>query len=664
MLRPGYRWTSNPRGLYVTPVLQEDGRPERPKKEKSKPLLFAGGELKASGGSNRDAKDALSKLLQMGTVAEYDSEAFSLARAMEARFAKEALSKLLQMGTRTITTIVNPNDLNIEIPDQVLEESILHTSDKGEITSDNDARDQASEVEMKVLVDGKQDDTKVVGVAVEQKNDKPNVLEGNGVIGVGVNEINKWVDKEVQYSVSILHVLIPIIEVVRITTDHLYGLDFMEQIIMMRENDKPDSFSDADFNYLNKNDIEDLYYLCQNKKVSRYKDTTLTKFDEDMTKNGPAAKVLWYLPIIPRLKQLYLNPKNAKLLRWHAKDQKIDEKMRHVADSSQWKNIDNHYTNFRAEIRNIRFGLNSDGINPFGNMSSRHSTWPVLLCIYNLPPWLCMKRKYIMMSLLIQGPKQAGNDIDVYLAPLIDDMIDLWDKGVKVYDAESLTGLLLNIKGKTKDRINVWKDIVEIGIRDELTPQEIGNKRTYFLATCYTLSKAEKIKLFQCLRDIKVPLGYSANIKKLVLMKGLKLIGEIKACELVFLHYMYPFERYMGFLKGYVRNQSWPKGSIVKGYVSEELVSFCTSYIDGILDICVPESRQEGDQEKKKDSKAPIQQSKVKKEKADIRKRLHLLKEDIDQRSEAVKKDIIGGWPIRIAPCREKLGTNILTLSQ
>ncbi|GJZ84650.1 retrovirus-related pol polyprotein from transposon TNT 1-94 [Tanacetum coccineum] len=57
-----------------------------------------------------------------------------------------------------------------------------------------------------------------------------------------------------------------ITKVVRITTDQLYALDFMEQIIVMRENDKPDSFSEADFKYLNKNDIEDLYYLCRNKK--------------------------------------------------------------------------------------------------------------------------------------------------------------------------------------------------------------------------------------------------------------------------------------------------------------------------------------------------------------------------------------------------------------
>ncbi|GJU57929.1 hypothetical protein Tco_1235695 [Tanacetum coccineum] len=59
-----------------------------------------------------------------------------------------------------------------------------------------------------------------------------------------------------------------ITEVVKITTDQPHGLDFMEQIIVMRENDKPNSFSEADFKYLNKNDIEDLYYLFRNKKVN------------------------------------------------------------------------------------------------------------------------------------------------------------------------------------------------------------------------------------------------------------------------------------------------------------------------------------------------------------------------------------------------------------
>nr|GFA93398.1 hypothetical protein [Tanacetum cinerariifolium] len=91
------------------------------------------------------------------------------------------------------------------------------------------------------------------------------------------------------------------------------------------------------------------------------------------TKNGPPAKLLWYLPIIPRLKKLYANPNDAKLLRWHAEERKNDGKMRHVADSPQWKNIDRYFKKFGSEIRNM-FGLCSDGINSFKSLSSRHNT--------------------------------------------------------------------------------------------------------------------------------------------------------------------------------------------------------------------------------------------------------------------------------------------------
>ncbi|GKB26213.1 hypothetical protein Tco_0865614, partial [Tanacetum coccineum] len=84
-------------------------------------------------------------------------------------------------------------------------------------------------------------------------------------------KMNRWVRKEFK---NFNEDVLLITEVVRITTDQLYGLDFMEQIIMMRENDKPNSFSEADFKYLNKNDIEDLYYLCRNKNVN-YRETKL-----------------------------------------------------------------------------------------------------------------------------------------------------------------------------------------------------------------------------------------------------------------------------------------------------------------------------------------------------------------------------------------------------
>ena len=65
-------------------------------------------------------------------------------------------------------------------------------------------------------------------------------------------------------------------------------------------------------------------------------------------------------------------------------------------------------------------GIATDGFNSFGNMHNSYRMWPVILVPYNLPPWKCMKYPFMMMSLLILGPKAPGRDIDVYVRPLID----------------------------------------------------------------------------------------------------------------------------------------------------------------------------------------------------------------------------------------------------
>ncbi|XP_021993424.1 uncharacterized protein LOC110890160 [Helianthus annuus] len=353
-------------------------------------------------------------------------------------------------------------------------------------------------------------------------------------------------------------------------------------------------------------------YICGEPRYKRKNDTG--EYDDDVTKNGPAAKVLWYFPIIPRLKRLFANPKESKLLRWHSDERKDDGKLRHVADSPQWRNFDYDYPDF-------------------GN----------------------------------EGPKQPGNDIDVYLSPLIDDLKALWSPGVEMYDAYEkvnftlLLGLLLNIPGKTKDGINARRDMEAMGIRKELAPVERANS-IYLPPACYTMSGEEKRKFCECLHDIKVLSNYSTNIKSLVSMKDCKLLGmksydchvlmmhmipiairgllleevrhtitklclffnmihskvidpevldkwekdiyitlcelemyfppsffdimvhlvshvvkEIKSCGPVFLRYMYPFERYMGVLKGYVRNRNQPEG-----------------YLEGVKSIGVPKSRHSG----------------------------------------------------------------------
>ena len=132
---------------------------------------------------------------------------------------------------------------------------------------------------------------------------------------------------------------------------------------------------------------------------------------------------------------MFHSSKIAKYLTWNAQEREFDGKMCHPLDSPSWKLIDHIWVDFSAEPRNLRLAILADGINPHSSLSSRHSCWPVIMIIYNLPPWLCMKRKFMLLSLLILSPRQPGNNLDVYLAPLINDLKLLWKVGIEAFDA-------------------------------------------------------------------------------------------------------------------------------------------------------------------------------------------------------------------------------------
>ncbi|XP_074323274.1 uncharacterized protein LOC141660210 [Apium graveolens] len=485
--------------------------------------------------------------------------------------------------------------------------------------------------------------------------------------------------------------------------------------------------------------------ICRICGASRWK---LNKKGEEL--EGIPAKVPWYFPLIPRLRNLFNTAQIAKDMTWHKTERQNDGKIRQPADSKTWKDVDQRWPEFAAEARNLRLALSSNGFNPFHGPGSDHSTWPVLLSIYNLPPWLCMKRKYIMLSLLISGPNQPGNDIDIYLQPLIEDLQKLWH-GKQVYDAfkkesfilrgillwtisdypalgnlsgniikgynacvvcvdktkatrlatykkmvvlrhrrwlprnhpyqrqksafdntmeklsepipltgeevlervlpladhvyvrhtldvmhieknicEALTGTLLNIPGKIKDRESVRIDMAEMGIRMELRPKNSGKKEKLPMASWNLLHKEKKI-VCSSLIGMKLPDGFCLNLKGIVSMDTLRLVGmksydchtmlhhllpialrknavsiggdlmparkalppslfdvmihlsvhlvrEVELCGPIFLRWMYPFERYMKTFKGYVRNRAHPEGCIAEAYIAEEAVECLVNF--------------------------------------------------------------------------------------
>src|SRR3954465_12438792 len=53
------------------------------------------------------------------------------------------------------------------------------------------------------------------------------------------------------------------------------------------------------------------------------------------------------------------------------------------------------------------------------------------------PPWECMKRKYMHISVLIEGPKQPGNDLNMYLGLLKEELDKLWRTPVITWDAHA-----------------------------------------------------------------------------------------------------------------------------------------------------------------------------------------------------------------------------------
>nr|ABA96812.2 transposon protein, putative, CACTA, En/Spm sub-class [Oryza sativa Japonica Group] len=81
--------------------------------------------------------------------------------------------------------------------------------------------------------------------------------------------------------------------------------------------------------------------------------------DGQLTKKRIPAKVMWYFPIIPRLRRLFRNKGNARMLRCHTEESQQDGMLRHPADGSQWRNIDRKFKEFGKDARNIRSRMRS-----------------------------------------------------------------------------------------------------------------------------------------------------------------------------------------------------------------------------------------------------------------------------------------------------------------
>ena len=98
-----------------------------------------------------------------------------------------------------------------------------------------------------------------------------------------------------------------------------------------------------------------------------------------------------------------------------------------------------------------------------------------------------MKRKFIMMPVLIPGPKQPGNDIDVYLRPLVEELLLLWgDEGAQMWDEYKQENF--NIRALLFVTINDWPALSNLS----------GHSNKGYKACTHCLDDTDNIWLTHC----------------------------------------------------------------------------------------------------------------------------------------------------------------------
>jgi hypothetical protein len=102
----------------------------------------------------------------------------------------------------------------------------------------------------------------------------------------------------------------------------------------------------------NDNIEEDSY---NNKRKGRKRKNTAPpdQYNQGSKERKVPALVMWYLPIIDRLKRMLSIVREAQLLLWHVQWKRAKQ-IQHLADGRQWKHFDlSHEEDFSNDPRNI-----------------------------------------------------------------------------------------------------------------------------------------------------------------------------------------------------------------------------------------------------------------------------------------------------------------------
>jgi hypothetical protein len=146
-----------------------------------------------------------------------------------------------------------------------------------------------------------------------------------------------------------------------------------------------------------------IIYYGQRASKTECPQCLISRYRTDQVKKGVPRKVLRHIPIIPRLQQLFRCESIAQFMDYHACNRSEDGVLRMPVDGSVFREIEEKWADFKDEPHNVRLSLAADGVNPFGELRSIYSVWPIFVINNNIPPWMSIKREHIMLTMIVPG---------------------------------------------------------------------------------------------------------------------------------------------------------------------------------------------------------------------------------------------------------------------
>jgi len=68
-----------------------------------------------------------------------------------------------------------------------------------------------------------------------------------------------------------------------------------------------------------------------------------------------------------------------------------------------FRNIEESWPKFNEEPCNLRLSLATNNVNPFGDVRSTYSVWPIFVINNNIPSQMSIKRERIMLTNIVLG---------------------------------------------------------------------------------------------------------------------------------------------------------------------------------------------------------------------------------------------------------------------